>query len=224
MKQEDMLKDLHKVIDNVKTLEHKFNEQINKIDTRLTNISKKVSNINEKISLNEKNNQEKLEGAVNSLDEKQISIEQQFKKQLDTQFEFLKEKIGNIEKKLQEALKTKFEVQSTILKELKGQYSELKTKMINDLEALKKEHDTLKVSFTVKEKTLEEKIKLLIEVGIAKAVRGKEQEVLMRLWIDELKTIANDFQKLKKAHPKEFFLQLNEIAKSIEMFRHKLEI
>ncbi len=92
------------------------------------------------------------------------------------------------------------------------------------MENLKNNYDVLKVSFTVKEKTLLEKIKLFIETEMFNAVKGKEKEILMRLWIDELKTFSNDFQKLKKAHPKEFMLQLNEIAKTIEMFRHKLEI
>ena len=111
-----------------------------------------------------------------------------------------------------------------MIKKLKEQFLEDKTQFIYDIESLKNEHDILKVSFIVKEKTLLEKIDLLIETAMNKAVKGKENEVLMRLWIDELKRISSDFQKLKKAHPKEFMLQLNEISKMIEMFRHKIEI
>ena len=72
-------------------------------------------------------------------------------------------------------------------------------------------------------KKLLELIKTSIEDEMRTAVRGKEYEVLMKFWIDELKLAISDFEKLKKKKPKEFLLEMNQILNTIEMFKEKLK-
>ena len=45
--------------------------------------------------------------------------------------------------------------------------------------------------------------------------------MLMNLWIDELKEIVRDFDKLKDMHPKDFKLQINEITSTIKSYKDK---
>ena len=63
---------------------------------------------------------------------------------------------------------------------------------------------------------------MMIEAEMSEAVKNTEKEVLMKIWIKELKEIITDFEKLKKAKPKEFTIQLNEIADTISLFKEKL--
>ena len=51
---------------------------------------------------------------------------------------------------------------------------------------------------------------------------NKEEEILMNMWIDELKEIINDFDKLKEMNPKDLKIQIGEIAKVIALFKEKL--
>jgi hypothetical protein len=44
----------------------------------------------------------------------------------------------------------------------------------------------------------------------------------MNLWIDELKGIINDFDKLKELNPKDLKIQINEITQLISSFKEKL--
>jgi hypothetical protein len=56
------------------------------------------------------------------------------------------------------------------------------------------------------------------------SVQGKEKEILMKLWIDELKEIIQDFDGLKKMKPNEFNLQVKEISETIRTFKRELEL
>ena len=67
-----------------------------------------------------------------------------------------------------------------------------------------------------------DKINSSIITIVNKQVEGKENEILMKIWINELKDILGDFEKLKKLKPKEFSLQLNEISDTIDIFKQKI--
>ncbi len=46
----------------------------------------------------------------------------------------------------------------------------------------------------------------------------------MNLWIDEMKEIIDDIDKLKAMHPKELKLHINEISNTIDSFKQKFAI
>jgi hypothetical protein len=67
-------------------------------------------------------------------------------------------------------------------------------------------------------------IRETITSEINKKIKGRESELLMKIWIDEIKDIIGNFEKLKKLHPKEFSLQLKEISETIEIFKQKVMV
>jgi hypothetical protein len=94
--------------------------------------------------------------------------------------------------------------------------------MNEDMEKLKTQQDVLRISYTINEKKLMDKINSSITEVINKRIEGKESEILMKIWINELKEIIINFEKLKKVKPKEFSVRLNEISDTIEIFKQKL--
>ena len=97
-----------------------------------------------------------------------------------------------------------------------------KSAMKEDMEKLKTQQDVLKISYTINEKKLMDKINSSIAEVINKQIEGKESEILMKIWINEFKEIINNFEKLKKLKPKEFSVRLNEISDTIEVFKQKI--
>ena len=99
---------------------------------------------------------------------------------------------------------------------------QLKLSMKEDIESLKTQQDVLKISYTINEKNLMDKVNSSISTIIAKQIEGKENEILMKIWISEFKEIIHDFEKLKKLKPKEFSIRLNEISDTIDIFKQKI--
>jgi regulator of sigma D len=97
-----------------------------------------------------------------------------------------------------------------------------KTSMKEDMEKLKTQQDVLRISYTINEKKLTDKINSSISDAINRRIEGKEGEILMKIWINEFKSIIGDFEKLKKLKPKEFSVRLNEISDTIEVFKQKI--
>jgi hypothetical protein len=97
-----------------------------------------------------------------------------------------------------------------------------KSTMKKDMEKLKTQQDVLRISYTINEKKLMDKINSSIEEVINKRIEGKESEILMKIWINEFKEIINNFEKLKKLKPKDFSVRLNEISDTIEVFKQRI--
>jgi len=97
-----------------------------------------------------------------------------------------------------------------------------KSTMNEDMEKLKTQQDVLRISYTINEKKLMDKINSVIMEIINRRIEGKESEILMKIWINELKEIINNFEKLKKLNPNEFSMRLNEISETIEAFKQRL--
>ncbi len=104
------------------------------------------------------------------------------------------------------------------------EFIKFKSRVMADLEEVKSQQDILRISYTINEKQLLEKIKKMIYDDIQKSITGKEHEILMKTWIEELKKIVNNFDELKKLHPKEFSIQIDEISTTIEIFKQKLSV
>ncbi|NVM17059.1 MAG: hypothetical protein HWN80_05035 [Candidatus Lokiarchaeota archaeon] len=97
-----------------------------------------------------------------------------------------------------------------------------KISMKEDMEKIKTQQDVLRISYTINEKKLMDKISSSISEVINKRIEGKENEILMKIWINEFKEIINNFEKLKKLKPKEFSVRLNEISETIEVFKQRM--
>ena len=97
-----------------------------------------------------------------------------------------------------------------------------KTTMREDMEKVKTQQDVLRISYTINEKKLMDKINSSITKSINKRIEGKESEILMKIWIKEFKEIIENFEKLKKLKPKEFSVRLNQIYDTLEVYKQKI--
>ncbi|MCK4239890.1 MAG: hypothetical protein KAX33_12250 [Candidatus Lokiarchaeota archaeon] len=152
------------------------------------------------------------------LDEKITNIEN-WVKFVDGEIKTIKNDV----KYIREQIKTQEEVINSKFKEFSEEYLIFKKNMTAKLQKVESEYDTMKISLAINEKHLLERLKSMINAEIGTVVKGKEQELLMNLWIDELNEIISDFEKLKSIHPKEFSLRINEISKTIELFKQNLK-
>lgn len=109
-----------------------------------------------------------------------------------------------------------------MIKKFNDEFFKHKSEVSEELRTLKTQQDVLKISYTINENKLIDKIKSLVSTELKNRIQGQESEILMKIWIDELKEIANDFEKFKKVKPKEFNLRLNEILNIIEQFKEKI--
>lgn len=152
------------------------------------------------------------------LDEKITNVEN-WVKFVDGEIKTIKKDV----KYIREQIKTQEEVINSKFKEFSEEYLIFKKNMTAKLQKVESEYDTMKISLAINEKHLLERLKSMINTEIGMVVKGKEQELLMNLWIDELNEIISDFEKLKSIHPKEFSLRINEISKTIELFKQNLK-
>ena len=136
----------------------------------------------------------------------------------------VKKQISINKQQIETQVNTQEEIIMDMIKKFYEQLLSDKNNLNSQIEEIRNQQDVLKISFTVNEKKLLEKIKDEVNDDIRNAVKGKEYEVLMKYWIQDLKNILADFEKLKKMHPKEFNLQLNEISNTIQVFRQRLSI
>ena len=234
------VKGFQKVVDQVANLEdwvRYFDDNMKQIQTSISNlektIKKEVSDIQQRIKADVSNLDKKLKTDVSNLDKKLktdvsnldntlktniSSVQERITKDVSSIQDWIKRDVANI----QERIKTQEDVYSSKLKEFSEQYLIDKNNLTLEIQEIRGEHDTMKVSLTVSDKQLGERIKALVTNEIKNAAKGKEYELLMKYWIEELKDIVENFDKLKRMHPKEFSLQLNEIAETVEIFKQKI--
>jgi len=134
----------------------------------------------------------------------------------------IKSQIKGIKEEFNREMKTQVEIISDLIKKNNDAFLKFKASTLGDLESIKNQQDVLKISFTVNENKLIEKIKNIIMDEISKQIKDHELEILMKLWIDELNEISKNFDKLKTINPKEFGLKINEIISVIDLFKSKL--
>jgi hypothetical protein len=126
--------------------------------------------------------------------------------------------------RIEETIKTQEEIIMDMIKKFNEEFYQHKTNVLAELEHLKNQQDVLKISYTVNENKLLDKIEKIVLKKVHAKIDGKQNEILMKFWIDELKQIIADFDKLKQLKPKEFRLQLNEISEIIALFKNKMKI
>ncbi|MBY9005576.1 MAG: hypothetical protein KGD63_02355 [Candidatus Lokiarchaeota archaeon] len=234
--------DCEKLENDFKIYKDKINENFDQNLDKLADHEKKITSLEKKI--------EKIfnfEKRIKELDHRFIeeinSIENKIKKFLKIQNEikeqnkYLSEKVISIEnniRNLENAIKMEIDEANNKIKNQEDitndrinktneESKKNKNQFTSKIDELRSQQDVLKISYTINEKKLLEKVKNIIKEDIKNILKDKEKEVLMDLWIKELKKIINDFNKLKKLKPKEFNIQIDEISNTIDVFKQKLE-
>ena len=136
----------------------------------------------------------------------------------------IKKMINNTEEKIEETIKVQEDIIMGMMEKFNEEYYKHKTIVLKEIEALKNEQDVLKISYTINENKLLEQIKNVVKIEFNNKIKGQEAELLMKLWIEDLKEIINNFENLKRANPKEFSVQLREISDTINAFKQKIGI
>ncbi|TFG09061.1 MAG: hypothetical protein EU539_00685 [Promethearchaeota archaeon] len=210
-------------IESLKKESQKLNQRIDDISD---SFNKHISELNNNLQEMVKKFDHELSTQVNKLDEKIDSNIQKINNNLlfiTKSFDSLKNEISLKFQQFNEKIKTHEEITIDMINKNEEELSREIRKVNAELEEIKGEQDVLKISYTINEKKLMEKIQAMITSEIRNACNDKEREILMNIWIKELRDIISDFEKLKKMHPKEFNLRLDEIASTIGLFKQKIK-
>ncbi|MFX1338904.1 MAG: hypothetical protein ACFFDK_09870 [Promethearchaeota archaeon] len=137
-------------------------------------------------------------------------------------------KLGNITAELsnnleiiQDQIKNQKNENITFNNEINELITKTTSKLDSEFKDIKGQQDVLKVSFDVLEKKILDEAKSMIYSEVRMVCKDKEDEILMNMWIDELKEIINDFDKLKEMNPKDLKIQVDEISQIIASFKKK---
>lgn len=185
-------------------------------------LEEKVDDLKELIVLQEEKYQ-KIKKTINSKIEKLDKKIEISNKRIGTQIDQVDKKIDRTNEQIEDQIKTQEEIIMDMIHKFNEEFLKNKNALMAKIDDIKSQQDVLKISYSVNEKKLLEKVKGLIHNEMKKLVRDNEKEVLMDIWIKELKNIVNDVEKMKKLDPKEFEVQINEIANTIKLFKQKLE-
>lgn len=203
--------------------ENKFNDALKeiakKIEKQIESQKVQIQQLEKKIETTHKQIKNELENSIGK-------VEIEFSEKLKSEQEYIKKLEQNVEKTIKRMIRNIENQKSTTddrIQSLKDNISQENHELMVKIGDLKEELDTLKISYTINEKTLLEKVKDVIRVEVKNAVVGYEKEALMNVWIEELKEIINDFDKLKQQNPEEFDLHIKEIVSTIEFFRKRLK-
>ncbi len=183
----------------VKILEERFDKVQDKIDSVKKN-SETIQNLTDQIT--------KLETSIESAKEDISAI---------------KKDISLNQERMEQTIKTQEEIIMDMINKFNDQLLIHKSQMKEDVETLKTQQDVLKISYTVNEKKLMDKINTSITKSLRKLIQGKESELLMKIWVEEFREIIENFENLKKLKPKEFSIRLTEISDTIEIFKQKIK-
>ncbi|MBY9019856.1 MAG: hypothetical protein KGD67_02280 [Candidatus Lokiarchaeota archaeon] len=213
--EEITLKDFQSLIEQVDKLEKDFNSMKN-VPKSLKTLADQHEKTNSKMDSLKTNTK-----AIQNLIEQVSNLEQEMK--------YVKQEITSIkgdilfsQERNEQTIRTQEEIIMDMINKFNEELLQHKSSMKEDIESLKSQQDVLKISYTINEKKFMDKVNSSISTIIKKQVEGKENEILMKIWINEFKDIINDFEKLKKLKPKEFSVRLNEISDTIEIFKQKI--
>ncbi len=179
----------------------KLTDQMNKLETSIKSAKEEISAIRKDISLNQERMEQSAKEEISAI-KKDISFNQE---------------------RMEQTIKTQEEIIMDMINKFNDQLLILKTQMKEDVETIKTQQDVLKISYTINEKKLMDKINISITKAIRKLIQGKESELLLKVWIDEFKGIIENFEDLKKLKPKDFSIRLTEITNTIEIFKQKIK-
>jgi hypothetical protein len=152
------------------------------------------------------------------------SENKEIRSKLDVEIKLVKGLLAQNQERIEETINTQEEIIMDMIKKFNDEFMQHKIAILKDLEVIKNSQDVLKISYSINENKILEKIKSTVYEEVNQKLYGRENEILMKLWIDDFKEILSNFDKLKKLNPKEFSIQLKEISDIIESFKQKMEI
>ena len=199
-------------------------KKLNKAIDSLKNLPKKVKNLEERFDKAQdkidsvKKNFETIQKLTDQMIKLEASIESA-KKEIST----LKKDISFNQERMEQTIKTQEEIIMDMINKFNEQLLMHKSQMQKDVETIKTQQDVLRISYTVNEKKLMDKINKSITKALRKLIQGKESELLMKIWIEEFREIIENFENLKKLKPKEFSIKLTEISDTMEIFKQKIK-
>ena len=148
---------------------------------------------------------------------------------LEGEMKFVKQEMTSLrgdllssQERIEQTIRTQEEIIMDMINKFNEELLQHKSSMKEDIEILKTQQDVLKISYTINEKKFMDKVNSSISRIINRQVEGKENEILMKIWMSEFKEIIRDFETLKKLRPKEFSVRLNEISDIIDIFKQKI--
>ena len=148
-------------------------------------------------------------------------------KQLNIKIDNFKEEVAKnrsqMLQRIEETIKTQEEIIMDMIKKFNDEFYQHKTNVLGELEHLKNQQDVLKISYAVNENKLIEKIEKIVIRKVQDKIDGRENEILMKIWIEEFKKIIENFDTLKKMNPDEFKICLKEICDMIDLYKSKIK-
>jgi len=218
--------------EKIDKLEKSLDDQINSINKKIEDITNifdqeledKFNNLNNKIEETNKALIGELESTSskfdNNLKEQISNVEDKIKIIIDS-IKAVNDDFSLKFQRMKEEFDIKDEVLRDMLKKFEEESIEFKNNLKPELEDLKSQQDLVKITVDILKKQIFENAKEWINDEIKLACKNKEREILMNLWIDELKEVIGDLDKLKQTNPKELKIHINEISTTIDSFRQK---
>ncbi len=199
-------------------------KKLNNVINSLKSVPKSIKNLEEQFDKAQdrldsvKKNSETIQNLANQMIELGTSIESAKKEILA-----IKSDISLNQERMEQTIKTQEEIIMDMINKFNEQLLMHKSQIQKDVETIKTQQDVLRISYTVNEKKLMDKINKSITKSLRKLIQGKENELLMKIWVDEFREIIENFENLKKLKPKEFSIRLTEISDTIEIFKQKIK-
>jgi len=199
-------------------------KKLNNVINSLKSVPKSIKNLEEQFDKAQdrldsvKKNSETIQNLANQMIELGTSIESAKKEILA-----IKSDISLNQERMEQTIKTQEEIIMDMINKFNEQLLMHKSQIQKDVETIKTQQDVLRISYTVNEKKLMDKINKSITKALRKLIQGKENELLMKIWVDEFREIIENFENLKKLKPKEFSIRLTEISDTIEIFKQKIK-
>ncbi|TFF93743.1 MAG: hypothetical protein EU544_05435 [Promethearchaeota archaeon] len=153
----------------------------------------------------------------------QIQKAEKGRNSMEKEIARIQNEFHQFQQKIRGTIKNQEKILVDIMNKFKKKQQDDIVKVETAIEKIREAQDTLKISFTINEKKIMDVIKNTVRTEMRRAVQGREKELLMKYWIEELKEIISNFESLKKKKPQEFSLELNQIAEMIEIFKQKLK-
>ena len=199
-------------------------KKLNNVINSLKSVPKSIKNLEEQFDKAQdridsvKKNSETIQNLANQMIELGTSMESAKKEILA-----IKNDISLNQERMEQTIKTQEEIIMDMINKFNEQLLMHKSQIQKDVETIKTQQDVLRISYTVNEKKLMDKINKSITKSLRKLIQGKESELLMKIWVDEFREIIENFENLKKLKPKEFSIRLTEISDTIEIFKQKIK-
>ncbi|NHJ24843.1 MAG: hypothetical protein EAX89_09725 [Candidatus Lokiarchaeota archaeon] len=214
--EEFSIKEFQKLIDEVYRLESGFST-FQDLPKNMQSLNDQIKKIKGKLDVYKDTGK-----AVQNLTEKVIKINEDLsyiKKEID----LIKKDIILSQERIEQTIKTQEEIIMDMINRFNEELLNHKNTVLEDIQKLKTQQDVLKISNTVNDKKLIAKMEDIVLTAINHKLEGKENEILMKIWLTDLKEIILNFEKLKTLKPKEFSIKLDEISEILEIYKQKLQ-